>query len=171
MLAAIQQLKTGGYADRPQAWQAQAAGRGGWDDVGGAGNFQENAVNRWLVSAGFGRMRGAFQANGITTLEAVAEMGPDDLLDIGLQDTGGQIGRLAAAIDGLRRSFGGGGGSGGGYTPPGGGGRSSRWETETVMTSKTSKSSKSSASRRSRSEFPVFEDWGSSIRDWGKSSC
>ena len=39
------------------------------------------------------------------------------------------------------------------------------------MTSKTSKSSKSSASRRSRSDFPVFDDWGSSMQDWGKSSC
>lgn len=59
-------------------------------------------AGQWLVSAGFGRLRGLLGQAGVYELSDVAELEREDLVAMGVTDAGGQLGRLQAAISGLR---------------------------------------------------------------------
>ncbi|KAJ1477966.1 hypothetical protein T484DRAFT_2982432 [Baffinella frigidus] len=103
-----------------------------------AGGDDDSEVSKWLVSAGFGRFRQLFAKHSIHSLHEVSQVEREDLAELGVPDAGGQLGRLMAAIGGLRYTLQagnamhnlagggglGGGGGGGRPSPPGGGARS-----------------------------------------------
>ena len=80
-------------------------GGGGGSMVGGARPYEkvpDSPVNEWLLSAGFGRFRVTFSQYQIFELHDLCQMERQDLLDLGIPDQGGQLGRLEASISGLR---------------------------------------------------------------------
>jgi len=80
-------------------------GGGGGSMAGGARPYEkvpDSPVNEWLLSAGFGRFRATFSQYQIFELHDLCQMERQDLLDLGIPDQGGQLGRLEASISGLR---------------------------------------------------------------------
>jgi hypothetical protein len=55
-----------------------------------------------MATSGFGRLRALFCQHRIFELHDLCQLERPDLLDMGMNDQGGQLGRLEAAISGLR---------------------------------------------------------------------
>eukprot|EP00960_Hanusia_phi_P040852 754694-Hanusia_phi.AAC.2 len=113
----------------------------------------QTPVGEWLASIGFGRFRTLFADSNIHELRDLAQMGGPDLLQLGIPEAGGQLGRLQASIQGLRYTLQAGGATGG----------DERWETETVSTTATSKSGKGkrgkSKERKALLDFSLLEEF------------
>ena len=83
----------------------EQAGREDTDPPHAANDAGESEVGQWLMSAGFGRFRQLFAQFRVESLAEVSQMERDDLAEMGVPDGGGQLGRLMAAIGGLRYTF------------------------------------------------------------------
>ena len=157
ILSAIQHLKNPDAPPPPVNPVSIAGAAGGGRAME---RLPDNPVNEWLLSTGFGRFRTTFTQHGIFELHDLCQMERNDLLELGIQDQGGQLGRLEAAISGLRytlqsshAAFGAPALRGALGRPVGGTlsqfDAESKWETETVS---TARSGKSKSSRRSKSK-------------------
>ena len=126
----------------------------------------DTPVNEWLLSAGFGRFRTTFTQYHIFELHDLCQMERQDLLDLGIPDQGGQLGRLEASIAGLRYTLQAshaamGLGRGAASRAMSAADDQSRWETETVSTTRSgkSKSSKRGKSKeRKKIDFSLIEE-------------
>ena len=114
----------------------------------------QTPVGEWLASIGFGRFKTLFAESNIHELRDLAQMEGPDLLQLGIPEAGGQLGRLQASIAGLRYTLQAGGAQGG----------EDRWETETVSTTATSKSGKgkrgkSKERKKALLDFSLIEEF------------
>jgi hypothetical protein len=159
ILAAIEHLKNPSMPPPPVNPAPSVMGGDAGFGGGGGRAFEkvpDSPVNEWLLSTGFGRFRSTFSQYQIFELHDLCQLERQDLLDLGIPDQGGQLGRLEAAIGGLRYTLQASHAALGRTSVAGAGLRgagglddaSSRWETETVS---TSKSGRSRSSRRSKS--------------------
>jgi len=171
IFAAIELLKNPNAPPPPANPSQQVLGGGsvvGGSVAGGARPLErlpDSPVNEWLLSTGFGRFRATFSQYQIFELHDLCQMERQDLLDLGIPDQGGQLGRLEASISGLRYTLQASHAAMGRAAGP----RAmssfddqSRWETETVSTTRSGKSKSSkrgkSKERKRKMDFSLIEE-------------